>query len=50
VKKSEVQSTEAQLEDGPIRSSVEGSVMDLERRGRIALVESRANFLGRMSA
>ena len=38
-KKIEVQSTEAQARDGSPRSSVEESVMDLERRGRVVLLE-----------
>jgi hypothetical protein len=49
VKKSKAESTDARAEDGPTRSSVEASVMGAERRGRIASVELRANFFGRMS-
>ena len=44
VKKSEVQSTDAQIEDGPVRSSVEAPVIGVERRGRIVPVEVRVNF------
>jgi hypothetical protein len=49
VKKSERQSTDARIEDGSPRSSFDASVMDAERRGRIASADSRVNFPGRMS-
>ena len=41
------QSTNAQRRDGPIRSSVEGSVMDLEPRDRIVLPKSSSTRKGR---
>ena len=43
VKKSEAESIDARSEGGPIRSSVDASVMDVERRDRIVPVEPRAN-------
>jgi len=50
VKKSEAQSTEARHGDGPIRSSVEATVMVAERRDRIVSAEPCVNSLfGRMS-
>lgn len=41
------QSTEAQRRGGPTRSSVEGSVMDLEPRSRIVLPKSPSTRKGR---
>ena len=49
VKKSETQSTDARFGGGPTCSSVDTAVMAVERRGRVALVDARANFLGSMS-
>jgi hypothetical protein len=49
VKKSEAESTDAWIEDGPICSSVDAPVMGAEPRDRIAAVESPANSRGRMS-
>lgn len=45
VKKSEVQSTNALFGDGSICSSDDASVMGVERRGRVVLVDARVNFL-----
>ena len=50
VKKSEAQSTDARLEDGPIRSSDEAAVMVVERRDRVTSAGLRVNFFGRRSA
>ena len=41
------QSTNAHRRGGPIRSSVEGSVMDLEPRSRIVLPKSSSTRMGR---
>lgn len=41
------QSTNAQRRGGPIRSSVEGSVMDLKQRGRVVLPKSSSTQKGR---
>ena len=41
------QSTDAQRRGGPTRSSVEGSVMDLEPRSRIVLPKSSPTWIGR---
>ena len=41
------QSTEAQRRGGPTRSSVEGSVMDLEQRSRVVLPKSSSTCKGR---
>lgn len=49
VKKSEMQSTDARVEDGLPRSSDDVSVMDAERRGRVASADPWANFFGRMN-
>jgi hypothetical protein len=49
VKKSETESTEARPEDGSARSSVEVSVMDAERRGRVVPVEPWVNSERRMN-
>lgn len=49
VKKSKMQSTETRIEDGLACSSDDGSVMDSERRSRIASAGSRVNFIERMS-
>ena len=49
VKKSEMQSTDARIEDGSTCSRVDASVMEAERRGRIASADSQANFSGRRS-
>lgn len=49
VKKSEMQSTDARIEDGSTCSSVDASVIEAERRGRIASADSQVNFSGRMS-
>lgn len=49
MKQSEAESTEARPEDGPARTSVEASVMDAERRGRVVPVDPQVNSLGRMS-
>lgn len=49
VKKSKMQSTEARIEDGSACSSVEGSVMDPERRSRVASAGPRVNFNRRMN-
>jgi len=49
VKKSEMQSTDARIEDGSTCSSFDAAVVEAERRGRIASAEPQVNFLGRMS-
>ena len=49
VKKSEIESTEVSFGDGPICSGVEASVMDVERRDRIVLVDFLANSGWRMN-
>jgi hypothetical protein len=49
VKQSEALSTDARREDGLARSSDEATVMVVERRGRVALVDSGVNSFGRMS-
>ena len=41
------QSTNAQRRGGPTRSSVEGSVMDLESRSRVVLLKSSSTRKGR---
>ncbi len=41
------QSTDAQCRGGPTRSSVEGSVMDLEPRSRVVLPKSSPTWIGR---
>lgn len=41
------QSTDAQYRGGPTRSSGEGAVMDLERRGRVVLPKSSSTRKGR---
>ena len=41
------QSTDAQRRGGPTRSSVEGSVMDLEPRSRVVLPKSSPTWIGR---
>ena len=41
------QSTDAQRRGGPTRSSVEGSVMDLEPRSRVVLPKSSSTRMGR---
>ena len=43
----EAQSTDAQHRGGPTRSSVEGSVMDLEPRSRVVLPASSSTRMGR---
>ena len=43
----EAQSTDAQRRGGPTRSSVEGSVMDLEPRSRVVLPKSSSTRKGR---
>jgi hypothetical protein len=50
VKKSKVQSTEAQLGGGLTRSSVEASVMGAEPRGQVVPVALFANSVWRMSS
>ena len=49
MKKSEVQSTNAQCGDGPVCSSVEVTVMVMEPRNRIVPVNTYVNFSRRMS-
>ena len=49
VKKSKTKSTNARAEDGLTRSSDDAPVMGVERRGRIASVESPVNSFRRMS-
>jgi hypothetical protein len=49
VKKSEMQSTDARVEDGLPRNSVDASVMDAERRRRVASADPWVNFFGRMN-
>ncbi len=49
MKKSEMHSTDARIEDGLPRSSVDASVMDAERRRQVASVEPWVNFSGRMN-
>ncbi len=49
VKQNEALSTDARCEDGLARSSDEAAVMAVERRGRVALVDSGVNSFGRMS-
>lgn len=49
VNKSKAASTDAWLEDGPTRISVDAAVMAAEQRGRVVPVEAHVNSLGRMS-
>jgi len=42
-------STDARLEDGPVRMSVDAAVMAAEQRGWVVPVDPMANSLGRMN-